>query len=66
MYWATELISVLLTSLQVNGMDVDNINSLSDIDNVLEYVEAAIDDSGSEKSPSIAMETARECAKLVL
>ena len=46
---------------QLNG--VDNSNSLSDIDDVLEYVEAAIDESGSEKSPSAVMETARACAK---
>ena len=46
-----------------NSNDVDNINSLSDIDDVLEYVEAAIDESGSEKSPSAVMETARACAK---
>ena len=51
--------------LQVNGVDVNNINSLSDLEHVLEYVESAIDDSGTEKSPSVVLETFRECAKLV-
>ena len=59
------LFSVLLPFLQVNGVDVNDINSLSDVEHVLEYVESAIDDSGSEKSPSVVMETFRECAKLV-
>ena len=55
----------LLTFLQVNGMDLDRLNSLSDIDHVLKFVEASIDDLGSKKSPSAAMEAIRECFKLV-
>ena len=46
--------------VQLNG--VDNINSLTDID-ILEFIEAKIDESGREKSPSEVMETARACAK---
>ena len=46
-----------------NSNDVDNINSLTDIDDVLEYVEAAIYEPGREQSPSEVMETARACAK---
>ena len=49
--------------LQVNGIDVNNINSLSEIDQVLASVEAAIGESGTDKSPLAFLETVRGCAK---
>ena len=49
----------------MNGVDVNNIISLADINHVLVFVEAALGDSGSEKSPAEVLETARKCARYV-
>ena len=52
-----------VTFLQVNGMDLNHLNSLSDIDHVLKFVEDSIADLGNKKSPS--MEAIQEYFKLV-
>ena len=49
----------------MNGVNLNNINSLSDIEHVLDYVETVIDNSWSEKSPPVVMETAKKCVRIL-